>query len=150
MKGFEKLQDDNEELQKNIRDKQKEFDGHKDKVTEMIDNQAQAMTNYISVIYKTEDERAENVKEIKKLNLDIIDHEAQIGRIIEKQRELDGKCGQCDTHIEKLERKRKKLEKYIETEMGKMKSEGTAIDEDIERLNESLRSNIKAIEDLAW
>ena len=149
MKGFEKLQEENEELQKNIRDKEKEFDGHKDKVTEMIDNQAKAMTNYISVISKTEDEKAENVKEIKKLDQDIVDLEAQIGKIKEKQRELDGKCGQCDAQIEKMERKRKKLEKYMETEMSKVKAEGSAINEDIERLNEALRSNIKSTEDLA-
>ena len=149
MKGFEKLQEENEELQKNIRDKEKEFDGHKGKVTEMIDNQAKAMTNYISVISKTEDEKAENVKEIKKLDQDIVDLEAKIGKIKEKQRELDGKCGQCDAQIEKMERKRKKLEKYMETEMDKVKAEGSAINEDIERLNEALRSNIKATEDLA-
>ena len=149
MKGFEKLQEEHEELQKNIRDKEKEFDGHKEKVTEMIDNQAKAMTNYISVISKTEDEKAENVKEIKKLDQDIVDLEAQIGKIKEKQRELDGKCGQCDAQIEKMERKRKKLEKYMEAEMGKVKAEGSAINEDIERLNEALRSNIKATEDLA-
>ena len=149
MKGFEKLQEEHEELQKNIRDKEKEFDGHKDKVTEMIDNQAKAMTNYISVISKTEDEKAENVKEIKKLDRDIVDLEAQIGKIKEKQRELDGKCSQCDAQIEKMERKRKKLEKYMETEMGKVRAEGTAITEDIDKLNEALRSNIKATEDLA-
>ena len=149
MKGFEKLQEEHEELQKSIRDKEKEFDGHKDIVTEMIDNQAKAMTNYISVISKTEDEKAENVKEIKKLDHDIVDLEAQIRKIKEKQKELDGKCRQCDAQIEKMERKRKKLEKYMEAEMGKVKAEGSAITEDIERLNEALRSNIKATEDLA-
>ena len=79
----------------------------------MIDKQAKEMTTYISVISKTEDEKAENVKEIKKLDQDIVDLEAQIGKIREKQRELDGKCGQSDAQIEKMERKRKKLEKYI-------------------------------------
>ena len=149
MKGFEKLQEENEELQKNIRDKEKEFDSHKDKVTEMIDNQAKAMTNYISVISKTEDEKTENVKEIKKLDRDIVDLEAKIVKIREQQKELDGKCRQCDAQIDKMEKKRKKLEKYMETEMNKVKAEGSAISEDIERLNEALRSNIRATEDLA-
>ena len=40
MKGFEKLQEENDEIHSKIRDKEKEYDGHKDKVTEMIDNQA--------------------------------------------------------------------------------------------------------------
>ena len=149
MKGFEKLQEENEKIQNNIRDKEKERDSHKDKVTIMIDNQARAMTNYISVISKTEDEKAENVKVIKKLDLEIVDLEAQIGKIKEQQKELDGKCSQCDGQIEKMERKRKKLEKYMETEMDKVKAEGAVINEDIEKLNEALRDNIKATEDLA-
>ena len=149
MKGFEKLQEENEKIQNNIRDKEKERDSHKDKVTIMIDNQARAMTNYISVISKTEDEKAENVKVIKKLDLEIVDLEAQIGKIKEQQKELDGKCSQCDGQIEKMERKRKKLEKYMETEMDKVKAEGAVISEDIEKLNEALRDNIKATEDLA-
>ena len=149
MKGFEKLQEENEKIQNNIRDKEKERDSHKDKVTIMIDNQARAMTNYISVISKTEDEKAENVKVMKKLDLEIVDLEAQIGKIKEQQKELDGKCSQCDGQIEKMERKRKKLEKYMETEMDKVKAEGAVISEDIEKLNEALRDNIKATEDLA-
>ena len=69
--------------------------------------------------------------------------------IKEKQRELDGKCSQCDTQIEKMERKRKGLEKCMDKEKSKIKAENAAILEDIERLNKALRSNIKATEDLA-
>ena len=149
MKGFEKFQEENEEIQNSIRVKEKEYDGHKDKVTVMIDNQAKAMTNYISVISKTEDEKAESVKEIKKLDHEIVDLEAKIGKIKEQQIKLNGKCSHCDGHIEKMERKRKKLEKYMETEMGKVKEEGAVISEDIKRLNEALLSNIEATKALA-
>ena len=48
-----------------------------------------------------------------------------------------------------MERKRKGLEKYMDTEMSNMMAEKAAIIEDIERLNKALRSNIKATEDLA-
>ena len=51
--------------------------------------------------------------------------------------------------VKKMERKRKGLEKYMDTEMSKMKVEETAIIKNIERLNKALRSNIKATEDLA-
>ena len=149
MKGFEKLQEENEDIQTKIKEKEKEFDKHKDKVTEMIDNQAKAMTNYISVISKTEDEKAENVKEIKKLDTEITDLETKIAKIKEEQRVLDGKCHQCDVQIEKMEKKRKKLEKYMETEMSKIKTEGEEITNDIDKLNDALRANIKATEDLA-
>ena len=149
MEGFEKLQVENEEIQNNIRDKEKEYGGHKDTVTEIIDHQAKAMNNYISVISKTEDKKANNIKEIKKLDHDIFYLEAKIRNIKEQQKELNGKCSQCDGQIEKMERKRKKLEKYMETEMGKVKAEGAVISEDIERLNEALRANIKATENLA-
>ena len=121
------------------------------KVTEMSDDTAKKMTNYISVISKTEDEKAQNDKEIKKLDREIVDLEAQIVKIKEKKRELAGKCSQCDAQIEKMERKRKGLEKYMDTgtEMSNMMAEKAAIIEDIERLNKALRSNIKATEDLA-
>ena len=149
MKGFEKLQEENEDIQTKIKEKEREFDKHKDKVTEMIDNQAKAMTNYISVISKTEDERAENVKEIKKLETEITDLEAKILKIKEEQKVLNGKCHQCDVQIDKMEKKRKKLEKYMETEMRKVKQEGEDITSDIDKLNEELKANIKATEDLA-
>ena len=149
MKGFEKLQEENEEIQLKIKSKEKEYDCHKDKVTEMIDNQAKAMTNYISVISKTEDEKAEKIKEIKKLDLEISDLEAKILKVKEAQQELTSKCQLCDTQIDKMEKKRKKLEKYMETEMGKVKQEGEEITNDIEKLNEALKYNIKATEDLA-
>ena len=118
------------------------------KVTEMSDDTAKKNTNYISVISKTEDEKAQNDKEIKKLDREIVDFEAQNVKIREK-RELAGKCSQCDAQIDKMERKRKGLEKYMDTEMSNMMAEKAAIIEDIERLNKALRSNIKATEDLA-
>ena len=134
MKNLDYLQEEKEELQEKIRIKENQFDGHKVKVAEMINNQAREMTNYISVISKTQDEKVENDKEIKKL-------EAQIGKIEEVQRE-------CDAKIEKMERKKKGLENYMDREMSKMKAEEVAIIEDIERLNKALSSNIKATEDL--
>merc|ERR1712130_943108 len=108
MKGFEKLQEENDEIHSKIKNKEKEYDGHKDKVSEMIDNQAKAMTNYISVISKTEDEKAEKIKEIKKLDLEISDLEAKILKVKEAQEELTSKCQLCDTQIDKMEKKRKK------------------------------------------
>ena len=56
------------------------------KVTEMSDDTAKKMTNCISVISKTEDEKAQNDKEIKKLDREIVDLEAQIVKIREKKR----------------------------------------------------------------
>ena len=135
MKDFDNLQEEKEELKEKIRIGENQLDVHKVKVTEMINNQEREMTNYNSIISKTEDEKAENDKEIKKL-------EAQIGKIKEIQKE-------CDAKIKKMERKRKELEEYMETEMSKMKVEETAIIKNIERLNKALRSNIKATEDLA-
>ena len=134
VKDLDNLREEKEELQEKIRVKEIEFEGLKVKVTEMIDNQAKEMTNCISVISKTEDEKAENNKEIKKLR-------AQIVKIEERQRE-------CTTQIENMERKKKELEKFMDTEMSKMEAEEVAIAEDIERLNKALRSNIKATEDL--
>ena len=149
MKGFEKLQEENEEIQTKIKEKEREFEKHSGVVTEMIDNQAKAMTNYISVISKTEDEKSENVKEMSKLDEEIKVLEGRISKIKEEKTVLSSKCQQCDAQIEKMERKRKKLEKYMETEMNKVKLEGATITRDIEDLNESLQANIKATEDLA-
>ena len=146
MEDFEPLQEEYEELQKKIRVKEKEFKGHKDKVMEMIDNQEKAMTSCINVITQTEDEKAQNVKEIEKLERDL---EAHIRNIKEKQVELDNKCRHCDAQIQKMERKRKRLEEDMETEMSKMEAKESDITKDIERLNEALRSNIKATEDRA-
>ena len=86
MKDLDKLQEVNKELREKILVKEKEFDGHKIKITEMM--------NYISINSKTED--------LKK-------------------------------------------KKYMDTEMTKMKVKEAAITKDIERLNEALRSNIKAL-----
>ena len=107
------------------------------------------MTNYISVISKTEDEKAENIKEIKKLDGEINDLEGKIKKIKEAQKELSNKCQLCDAQIDKMEKKRKKLEKYMETEMGKIKLEGEEITNEIDKLNDALKANIKATEDLA-
>ena len=149
MKGFEKLQEENEEIQTKIREKEKEFEKHKEAVTDMIDNQAKAMTNYIGVISKTEDEKCETVKEMTKLDQEIQDLEGKIKKIREEQKVLSSKCDQCDAQIEKMERKRKKLEKYMETEMNKVRLEGETITKEIQELNDSLQTNIKATEDLA-
>merc|ERR1719412_749301 len=86
MKGFEKLQEENEEIQTKIKEKEKEFEKHKETVTDMIDNQAKAMTNYIGVISKTEDEKSENVKEMTKLDQEIQDLEGKITKIKEDQK----------------------------------------------------------------
>merc|ERR1711971_489280 len=141
MKGFEKLQEENEEIQTKIREKEKEFEKHKESVTDMIDNQAKAMTNYIGVISKTEDEKCENVKEMTKLDQEIQDLEGKITKIKEEQKVLSSKCDQCDTQIDKMERKRKKLEKYMETEMNKVRREGETITKEIQELNDSLQTN---------
>ena len=148
MKGFEKLQEENEEIQTKIREKEKEFEKHKEAVTDMIDNQAKAMTNYIGVISKTEDEKCETVKEMTKLDQEIQDLEGKIKKIREEQKVLSSKCDQCDAQIDKMERKRKKLEKYMETEMNKVRLEGETITKEIQELNDSLQTNIKATEDL--
>ena len=150
LEDFEKLQEEYEELQKKIRVKEKEFKGHKDKVMETIDNQEKAMTSCINVITQTEDEKAQNVKEIEKLERDLEAHIRNIKSYIkEKQVELDNKCRHCDAQIEKMERKRKRLEEEMETEMSKMEAKESDITRDIERLNEALRANIKATEDRA-
>ena len=44
-----------------------------------------------------------------------------------------------------MERKRKGLEKYMDTEMSNMMAEKAAIIEDIERLNKAPHSNIKGL-----
>ena len=62
---------------------------------------------------------------------------------------MDNKCRHCDAQIQKMERKRKRLEEDMETEMSKMEAKESDITKDIERLNEALRSNIKATEDRA-
>ena len=149
MKGFEKLQEENEEIQTKIKEKEREFEKHSEAVSEMIDNQAKAMTNYISVISKTEDEKSENVKEMAKLDEEVKELEGKISKIKEEQKALNSKCQQCDAQIEKMERKRKKLEKYMESEMNRVKLEGETITNEIEKLNGSLQANIKATEDLA-
>ena len=135
MKDLDNLREEKEELQVKIRVKENEFEGLKFKVTEMIDNQAKEMTNYVSDISKTRDEKAQNDKEIKKLK-------AQIVKVEERQRE-------CTARIENMEQKKKELEKCMDTEMTKMEAAEVAIAEDIERLNKALCSNIKATEDLA-
>ena len=149
MKGFEKLQEENEEIQTKIKEKEKEFEKHKETVTDMIDNQAKAMTNYIGVISKTEDEKCENMKQMTKLDQEIQDLEGKIKKIKEEQQVLSSKCDQCDAQIDKMERKRKKLEKYMDTEMNKVRLEGETITREIQELHESLEKNIKATEDLA-
>ena len=149
MKGFEKLQEENEEIQTKIREKEKEFEKHKEAVTDMIDNQAKAMTNYIGVISKTEDEKCETEKQRAKLDQEILDLEGKIKKIKEEQQVLSSKCDQCDAQIEKMERKRKKLEKYMDTEMNKVRLEGETITKEIQDLHDSLQTNIKATEDLA-
>merc|ERR1719266_1570199 len=73
----------------------------------------------------------------------------KIAKIKGEQKVLSSKCDQCDAQIEKMERKRKKLEKYIETEMNKVRLEGETITKEIQELNDSLQANIKATEDLA-
>ena len=62
---------------------------------------------------------------------------------------MDNKCRHCDAQIQKMERKRKRLEEDMETEMSKMEAKESDITRDIERLNEALRANIKATEDRA-
>ena len=149
MKDFDKLQKEKEELQEELRVKEKQFDAHMVKVTEISDDTAKKMTKYLSDISKTEDEKAQNDKDIKKLDHDLVDLEAQIVKIKEKKRELAGKSSQCDAQIEKMERKRKGLENFVDKEMTNMMAKKAAIIEDIKRINKSLCSSIKATEDLA-
>ena len=149
MKDFDKLQKEKEELQEELRVKEKQFDAHMVKVTEISDDTAKKMTKYLSDISKTEDEKAQNDKDIKKLDHDLVDLEAQIVKIKEKKRELAGKSSQCDAQIKKMERKRKGLEKFMDKEMTNMMAKKAAIIEDIKRINKSLCSSIKATEDLA-
>ena len=107
------------------------------------------MTSFISVILKTEDEKAEKIKDITKHDLEIDQLEEKIKKIKSYKSDLNEQCSQCNTQLDKMERKRKKLEKYFETELGKVRIEGTQISEDIDKLNVDLAANLQATKDLA-
>ena len=81
------------------------------------------------------------------LDNEIVDLEAKI-RKIKEQELLKGKCSQFDAKTEKMEKKRKKLEKYMELEMSKMIAEEGEISEDMGRLQTLLQANIEASENL--
>lgn len=147
--GFEKLQKENDSIEGEIKDKEKDLDNHKVKVAEMIDNRAKEMAKFIGLISQAEDEKEEYRKQVGKLDMEIADLRKKISAIKEQQKDLNTKCQQCDEQVDKMEKKRKKLEKYMESEMTKVKGDGEVIKDDIEKLKDKLTENIKATEDLA-
>jgi len=147
--GFEKLQKENDDIQDQIKGKEKELNDHQVKVDAMIESKAKEMAKFIGLISQAEDDKEENIKEVGKLDMEIEELKKQIMKIKEEQNILEQKSKQCDEQIEKLEKKRKKLEKYMESEMIKVKSEGDIIKDEIDRLKDKLAENIKATEDLA-
>ena len=147
--GFEKLQKENDTIEGEIKEKEKDLDNHKVKVEEMIDNRAKEMAKFIGLISQAEDEKEEYCKQVVKLDMEIADLQKKIMEIKDQQKDLNTKCQQCDEQVDKMEKKRKKLEKYMESEMTKVKGEGEVIKDDIDKLKDKLTENIKATEDLA-
>eukprot|EP00092_Neocalanus_flemingeri_P026640 GFUD01028875.1.p1 GENE.GFUD01028875.1~~GFUD01028875.1.p1 ORF type:complete len:813 (-),score=199.48 GFUD01028875.1:264-2702(-) len=147
--GFEKLQEENDCIEGKIKEKEKDLDNHKVKVDETIDMRAKEMAKFIGLLSQAEDEKEENVKKVGKLDMEIADLQAKILQIKEEQKALNSKCQQCDEQADKLEKKRKKLEKYMESEMTKVIGEGDIIKDDIQKLKDKLTENAKATEDLA-
>merc|ERR1712059_226746 len=76
---------------------------------------------------KAEDEKQNNCKEIEKLDQEIGELNSKIRVIEEEKSRLNNLCAQKDEYILKFERKRKKLEKYIEVEMSRTREEGEKV-----------------------
>jgi len=147
--GFEKLHQENEIIQSKIKIKDKELEDHQGKVDELVDGQAKALTKFINMIDKTEDDKMENVKKIGILDKEIEELQEKILRIKDEQKTLKSKTQQFDDQIEKMCKKRQKLEKYMESEMARVKAEGETITNDLDKLKTDLEQNIQATNDLA-
>ena len=117
-------------------------------VVVMIDSQAQSMTSYICTKVRTEDRKSEYIKEINSLDVDIDNLQDKIKTMKEEQKALKTKCTECDTVLQNIEIEKNNLEKSVEIEMENFKTEGEAINLEIQKLRENYDANLKDRDEL--
>ena len=121
---------------------------HNEKVENMISMKAKEMSKFLSLITKAEDEKHKNFKEMETLDQEIAELQNKIQVIEEEKSRMRHYCTQKDEQIEKFDRKRQKLEKYMEEEMERTKEEGKTINDQIEEFKAKLDDNAKRTEEL--
>ena len=104
-------------------------------------------TKYLEEISKSEDEKLEKAKKVNQLEQEIQEPEGKIRNKKEQQQVLTSDCKELDSQIVKKEKKLKKYEKFMNSELNKDQVEEEKILKELEELKDSLQENKKATED---
>jgi len=147
--GFEKLQREHEQIEIEIKSKEVLFGDHQIKVKEMIELKGKETEKFIELISDVKEEKQEGLKQIAQLEKEISKLNLNILEVEDEKKRIHVKDEATSVHIEKVENKRRKLEKHIELEMENMKKEGETIQEHIEKLGKNLSENYKKADNLA-
>ena len=78
MKGFKKLQEENEKIKRQLGVKEEEVENHREAETELMKNREKTMIKHLEEIAKAEDEKLEKVKEVNELEQEIQEFESKI------------------------------------------------------------------------
>ena len=135
---FEKTNnsDENKELEKDeeidnlkrlIADQEELLQKHKDYIENLIEEKGNEMKKIIVSISDAENEETIALKRIN-------ENKSKIEELKQENEELQDICQSHVKVIEKFEKKKHKLEKFIDSEMDRFREEKNKIDEDIEQL----------------
>jgi len=147
--GFEKLQREHEQIENEMKAKEILFGDQEIKVKEIKELNAKEMHKFDVLISDVKDEKQAGLKQIDTLALEVSKLESNILEIEAKKKSINLKNEQTNIQIDKIDKKRLKLEKNIEGEMETMKIEGDRIQEHIHELEGEFAENCRKAENLA-
>merc|ERR1712080_93094 len=129
----ESKQDETEQdkLKKALKQKRKEKEEDFKSVQLMIEEKSKEMTNLITSAEEIEDSQLDRRKKIA-----LIDE--QIKDLENKKSSICIECKNAEVSIEKIEKKKRKLESFIDTYAAKAKVKSAKVDEEIESLTAQL------------
>ena len=129
-----------DKLEKQIKVKEKEYEDHKNSVSDMISEHATKMTILIQEVEENEDKISFNEKEISKLDHEIMKQERVLQELKQKQKNLKDDDKTIGEKIEKIKKKRERFEMYVGKEMSKAKNNEVKISEEIQILREKIKN----------
>ena len=129
-----------ENLDRQIEAKEKEYEAHKNSVSDMISEHASNMTRFIQEVEENEDKISFNQKEISKLDHEILKQESVLQELKHKQEILKDDEKTIGEKIDKIKKKRERFEMYVGKEMSKAKNNEVKISEEIQVLREKIKN----------
>lgn len=136
------------DLERTIQEEREHLVVHKQNVEDIIDSKSAEMKNLILMIEKSEDDKNDRLKEVNKIDIELLDLETKMTELKMKKTELFEADTRDDELIYKFDSKKHKLEGYIEKELKIAKEKGNSIEANIQNLEKKLSETKRAIENL--